>query len=77
MYINVKVFPNFGESRIAEMRNNERIVRLKSSPEKGKANKELISLFANYYNVAKRDVTIVKGKTNKHKTLFIDIEGVD
>jgi hypothetical protein len=74
MYLNVKAFPNSQESSIEEERNGDLIIRLKSSPQKDHANKELISLVSNYFQVAKKYIHIVKGKTNKHKTLFIEEE---
>ncbi len=50
-----------------------RILRVKISqpPEDGKANKALIELLAEYFNVKKNMVTIIAGKKSTHKIVEI------
>ena len=43
-------------------------------PEKGKANKALIALLSKHYRIPKRDITILKGETDRIK--LIEIEGL-
>ncbi|MGB4058546.1 MAG: DUF167 domain-containing protein [Alphaproteobacteria bacterium] len=46
-----------------------------AAPDKGKANKALIELLAEYLGVAKSTITIVRGETDRLKTL--EIEGLN
>ena len=48
---------------------------LRSPPDKGKANKELIELVANFFGVPKSNVSIVSGLTSREKT--VKIEGIE
>ena len=48
---------------------------LRSPPDKGKANKELIELVANFFGVSKSNVSIVSGLTSREKT--VKIEGIE
>jgi hypothetical protein len=74
MYLNVKVFPKSGKSEIEGFRNGELVIRLRNVADKGKANEELIELISNHYQVDQRYIHITKGKTNRHKTLYIEEE---
>jgi hypothetical protein len=42
-----------------------------SSPEKGKANKELMKILSNYLNVKKSSLSIIKGEKSKNKIIEI------
>ncbi len=46
-----------------------------SPPDKGKANKELITLISNFFGVSKSQVQIVSGAKSREK--IVRIEGVD
>lgn len=46
-------------------------VGIKSPPEKGKANAELIGKIAKHFGVPKSNVRIVSGKTSKRKAVEI------
>jgi uncharacterized protein len=71
MEIKVKIITNSSQQSIEELTPGEFKVRLKSVPVEGKANKELISLLADRYNIAKSMITIVRGKTSKNKIIEI------
>lgn len=43
-----------------------------SVPEKGKANKELVSWLAKRLNIAKSDIQLVSGKFDKYKKIQLD-----
>ena len=45
--------------------------RIAAPPEKGKANKELIKLIAKTFDVAKSQVELVSGATQRRKTIVI------
>ena len=49
-------------------------VAVTAVPEKGKANKALITFLAKSWGIAKSDIEILKGQTDRHKTLAINIE---
>ena len=61
--IKVKVKPSAIENKI-EFRDNIYLVSVKSNPEKGKANKEVLKLVSKKFNSRAR---IISGKTNKEK----------
>ncbi|MFI5423947.1 MAG: DUF167 domain-containing protein [Nitrososphaerales archaeon] len=56
------------------MTNNEIIICLRSKPERGKANKELISKLANYFEVTKDNVHIISGLTSTKKLIEVEME---
>ncbi|MHA1380338.1 MAG: DUF167 domain-containing protein [Candidatus Helarchaeota archaeon] len=44
---------------------------LKSKPERGKANKELIKLLSKYFEVPQNQIQIIRGLKSKNKTIII------
>lgn len=46
-------------------------VSIISVPEKGKANKELVDFLAKQLKIAKANIEILAGKTDKYKKIFI------
>ncbi|MEM2954768.1 MAG: DUF167 domain-containing protein [Candidatus Nanoarchaeia archaeon] len=68
MRVLVKVIPNSKKNEVIQKNSNELIVKVKSPPEKGKANKELIKLLSNYFN---KNVALVSGETSKYKIIEI------
>ncbi|MBD3282636.1 MAG: DUF167 domain-containing protein [Candidatus Portnoybacteria bacterium] len=72
MILNVKVITNASKQEIK--RDNDSLkVYLNSSPEKGRANKELINLLASYYRVSKNCIRILKGEKGRKKVVEVDI----
>jgi len=67
MIIRVKVKTNSSEQGIEKV-GEEYIVRLKSLPEDGKANMELIKLLSKYFD---SEVRIKSGFTSKHKIVQV------
>lgn len=49
-------------------------VSVTAIPEKGKANKALITLLSKHYRIAKSSFTIVRGETSRDK--IIEIQGI-
>lgn len=70
-HVKVKVFPKSGKSCVDGLRNGLLIVRLKSIPEKGKANTELRKILSQHYSVPPNDISIVRGKTSSTKLVKI------
>lgn len=72
--IEIKVFPKSPIEKIVE---SEGILRVyvKNAPDKGKANKDVISVIAKRYGVRKKDVVIIKGRTNRNKIVEVKYNG--
>lgn len=49
-------------------------VRIRSVPEKGRANKALIELLSDHFSVAKSLIEIVSGSTSRNKRVRLPIE---
>lgn len=71
--IKLKVIPKSGK-RSVEPRDDGWRIYLKSLPEDGKANAELIRILAKFLKVTQSHISILKGHTSKNKT--VDISGI-
>lgn len=67
----VKVIVKFGKQENIEEEDGKLVLKLTTRPEKGKANKRIITLIAEKFSVAKNDVTIIQGKKSKNKIIKI------
>jgi len=72
MNINAKVIPNSRKQEIIKETENSYKIKLVSTPEKNKANKELIELLANYFNTRKSNIKIIKGIKSRNKIITIE-----
>ncbi len=70
----VKVKPNSKKQRIEESADGSLTVHLKSPPVDGKANKELVELLANKFEVSKSQIRIKSGLSSKTKWVEIDTD---
>ncbi len=70
MIIKIKAKPNSGEEKIEEKESVFHI-NLKESPEKNKANIELINLLAKHFNKPVGEIKIIRGKTSHNKIVEI------
>ncbi len=68
----VKVKPNAKRQQVMEQPDGSLVVYLKSPPVDGKANAELIKVLADYFQVAKSQVSIQQGMTSRTKWVEID-----
>ena len=68
MIVDIIVKPNSKKSEILgfDKEKNAYLVSVKSEPEKGKANLEVVKLFKKEF---KKDIKIIKGLTSKKKSL--------
>jgi len=71
MRITVKIKTNAKCESVEETGERTYLVRVRSQPIDGKANKELIDVVSRHFNVRKSDVSILRGQTNKIKVLEI------
>lgn len=69
--IEVKVKPNSRQSSLELQDDGTWLARIKSPPIDGKANKELISLVADQFGVAKSNVSIRIGASGRLKLITI------
>ena len=65
--------PGIGAWRDAGEGKRELEVRAAAAPADGAANAEVVTLLAKSLGVAKRDVTIVGGETNRHKRVRVNV----
>ena len=70
MKIHLKVIPKSSRS---ELISKDGLIRayVRSAPDKGKANRELVELVAKAYGVPKSHVSVVSGETCRNKTLEV------
>lgn len=69
--ITIKVIPKSGKQACIVDKANILKVYLKSPPEDGKANRELIKFFAEMLRLPQNAISIIKGLTARTKTLSI------
>lgn len=67
--ITVKVIPKSSKSEVIGWENDQLKIRLKAVPEKGEANEELIRVLADYFDIPKSQITIIRGHKSRTKTL--------
>lgn len=70
--LTVKVKPNSKQQKIEQQLDGSLTVYLKSSPVDGKANKELIKLLSDRFNIPKSQITIKSGLSSKNKLVELD-----
>lgn len=74
MILEVKVFPGSGKQGWAV--DEQGIIKcyIKSQPQGGKANKELLMLLASLLGIPQRELIIVQGLTTRMKRIRIPLE---
>lgn len=71
MQINIRVIPNAKQNKIVESDDNALRVYVTTVPEDNKANVAVIKLLAEYFNVSKSRIKVIKGITVRDKTILI------
>jgi hypothetical protein len=69
----IKVIPKSGRSELKKVGNSIK-AWLTSAPEDGRANDELVRMLADKFDVSRSEISLVKGRTSRNKT--VDIVGV-
>jgi uncharacterized protein (TIGR00251 family) len=67
--------PKASKNEVIGPHNDEIKIKITAPPIDGRANEELIEFLADLFHIAKRNVSVVKGDTGRHKT--VDLFGVD
>jgi uncharacterized protein len=70
--IEVKVLPKSGRDEIRGFVNGILKVRVSAPPIEGKANERLVELISRTIGVPRSDITIIKGRTSRIKTIGIE-----
>ncbi|MEM2583776.1 MAG: DUF167 domain-containing protein [Candidatus Thermoplasmatota archaeon] len=70
MIVKIKVIPNAGKNEIIQEGEILK-VKVSSPPSKGKANKEVIELLADFFGVKKNCIRIIKGANSREKIIEI------
>jgi uncharacterized protein len=71
MKISVKVKPNAKQEKIEKVGEKDFIVWVKEKPQEGKANQAVIRVLAEYFNVLKSEMILLKGQTAREKVFEI------
>jgi uncharacterized protein (TIGR00251 family) len=71
MKINVAVVPRGNRKKIEKISEDNFKVWVTAAPAEGAANKQVIEIVADYFNVAKSCVVITGGKTGRRKVLEV------
>jgi hypothetical protein len=69
--VNVKVVPNSKKSGVERIGENDFRIKVDAKAEGGKANRRLVEIIAEFFNVPKSSVRIVKGFKNRNKIIEI------
>ena len=75
MIIKVKIFPGSRKEEIVKERNSFEI-KIKEEPREGKANKAVVSLLANYFNISENKIKLIKGFRTRNKIFKINEQNI-
>ena len=70
MLLNIKVIPNASKPRVCEEKDLIKVY-VKSPPVDGRANKELIEVLAEHFNIKKNQIEIIRGEKSNRKIVKI------
>lgn len=71
MLIKVKVFPVSKEEKIIKREENSFEVKVKERPIRGEANRAVVNVLSNFFNIPKNKVKLVKGFKQRNKIFEI------
>jgi len=71
MLIKVKVFAGSKNNGIIKRKDDEFEVRVKEKAEKGRANKAVIRMLANYFKISESKIRLIKGFKERNKIFEI------
>ena len=73
MKINVSAVPNAKKAEVEKIDEENYRVRVDAPASEGKANKRLIEILSEYFNVQKSSIKILKGIKSRNKIVNIDL----
>jgi uncharacterized protein (TIGR00251 family) len=72
-YIRIKAMPNSAKTEFRQILEDNTIkISINKSPERNKANQELIAFLAKYFKIKKTDVIILSGFTDQLKLIRLN-----
>jgi len=71
--VEVKVIARAKKEEIEKVSENNYRIKVSPPPEKGMANKRVIELLSEKFDIKKKDIRIVSGETNSRKIIEIDL----
>ena len=71
MILNIRVQPKAKKTGIEKISDNMYKVRVSAAPEKGAANKEVVTALASHFGVPRSRVRIIKGEKSRSKVIQI------
>ena len=72
MILGIKVSPGCKKSEVGEFQEDMLKVFVKAKPEKGKANKELVSVLADFFGIKKSAIEMVSGFKSRIKKVSVN-----
>ena len=72
MKIFVKAKSRAKENKIEKIDESNFIVSVKEAPVEGRANRAVIRVLADYFNIAQSNIRIISGHNSKQKVIEID-----
>ncbi len=72
--VNVRVFTKSSSPRVDSVEDGSYKVYVASAPERGKANRELLTALASHLGVRKSEISIVRGEKSRNKLIRIEYQ---
>jgi len=73
--LHVRVYPNAARNQVSECLDGVWKIRITAPPVEGKANERLVTFLSTLFDVAKSNITILKGHSSRYKLL--DVQGIE
>jgi hypothetical protein len=71
--ISVRVKPNARQEKIEKVNESHFLIRVKEKPQEGKANKAVIKILAEYFDIPQSEIILLRGQTAREKFFEIKI----
>ena len=71
MFIKVKCHPSFKKEFFEKREEDSFEIFVKEKPERGEANKRIIEILAEFYNISAKKIRIIKGAKSSSKIFEI------
>lgn len=72
IYLEIKVQTRSAENSMEQLKTGEYKVRVRASPVKGEANKAVIKVIADFFNIPRSSVKILRGYKTSRKLVLIE-----
>lgn len=72
MYVSVKAVPNAKKEKIEKISNTEFVISVKEKAERNLANRKIVEVLSNHFNIALNKIKLVGGHRSYKKVFSID-----